>query len=158
MKNLLSLVLILVCCVGTAFAKGEENTILPYEIYGAGTGVQGTYTVEVVVTAKKANVSDDEIVKSAVHGVLFKGFINEEMRLNQKPLAGSALAEQQHADFYKEFFAASYKNYGQAVGTSRRVTKVKKEYKVKMKVTVFKDQLRKDLESVGVVAGLNSGF
>lgn len=155
MKKLFISIFVILSCV--VMAKAEE-TILPYEIYGAGTGVQGSYVVEVIVTSKKSNVSDTELVKSAIHGVLFKGFFNDELRQSQKPLVTSPLAEQQHADFFKEFFAGSYKNYGQALSGSRRVTKVNKEYKIKMTVTVYKDQLRKDLEAVGVVSGLNTGF
>lgn len=157
MRNLSRLMfVVLAFCVSTIFVKGE---ILPYEIYGAGTGMQGSYVVEVVVTSKKSNVNDDELVKCAVHGVLFKGFVNEEKRQTQKPLAGSPMAEQQHPDFFNDFFESTYKSYGQPLSTSRRVTKVnKKEYKVKMTVTVSKDQLRKDLELAGVLKGLNSGF
>jgi len=44
-----------------------------------------------------------------------------------------------------------------AIGEGDRVN-VGKEYKVGVIVTVFKDNLRKDLEDAGIVKGLNSGF
>ena len=76
-----------------------------YHIEGAGTGNQGTYLVKVSVVSKKAkDVTDDMIGRSAVHGVLFKGFANKENRQSQKPLAKSAAVEAQHAEFFDEFF------------------------------------------------------
>jgi hypothetical protein len=133
---------------------------LDYDIEGAGTGVQGTYLVKVTVRSKKSSVSDDLIARCAVHGVLFKGFSNESQRIHQKPLAGSAAVEAQHADFFNNFFAENgqAKNYVSAVESSRKVVKVDKMYNISTIVTVNKDLLRKDLESAGVLKGLNSAF
>lgn len=158
MKKLFVFILTTLSCV--AFAKERNDVgVLPYEIFGAGTATQGSCMVDVIVTSAKSNINDQEIVKSAIHGVLFKGFFNEELRLSQKPLTGSALVEQQHADFFKDFFNSSYQNYGQALQSSRRVTKIsRKEYKIQMTIIVSKNQLRKDLEEAGIIKKLNSGF
>lgn len=129
-----------------------------YEIEGAGTGNQGTYLVKVSVLSKKAKVNDDEIGRCAIHGVLFRGFANKELRQQQKPLAGSAMVEQQNVTFFNDFFETTYKNYYQVLGSSRQVVKVGKQYKVSSVVTVAKDQLRKDLQEAGIIKGLNSGF
>ncbi len=133
---------------------------LDYEIEGAGTGAQGTYLVKVTVRSKKSTVSDDLIARCAVHGVLFKGFSNEAERIHQKPLAGSAAAEAQHAEFFSNFFVENgqAKNYVSSIHTSRQVVKENKMYKISTIVTVNKDLLRKDLESAGVLKGLNSAF
>ena len=48
--------------------------------------------------------------------------------------------------------------YAQAQSDSRSVVKAGKEYKVSVLVSVYKDQLRRDLESRGVIRGLSSGF
>lgn len=140
-----------------AFAKGETG--LNYEIEGAGTGAQGTYLVKVTVISKKNKVSDELIARCAVHGVLFRGFSNKELRQHQGPLAGSAAVEAQHADFFKDFFAENgiAKNYVSGTG-SRQVVKSGKEYKISSIVTVNKEQLHKDLEKAGIIKGLNSGF
>ncbi len=129
-----------------------------YEIEGAGTGNQGTYLVKVSVLSKKSKVIDDEIGRCAIHGVLFRGFANKEFRQQQKPLAGSAMVEQQNVAFFNDFFETTYKNYYQVLGSSRQVVKVGKQYKVSSVVTVAKDQLRKDLQEAGIIKGLNSGF
>lgn len=128
-----------------------------YEIEGAGTGSQGTYLVKVSVLSKKSKITDDVIGRCAVHGVLFRGFANKELRQQQKPLAGSAMVEAQHQDFFKNFFDGTYKNYYQLVG-SRQVVKAGKQYKVTSVVTVAKDQLKKDLVGMDIIKGLNTGF
>jgi hypothetical protein len=130
-----------------------------YNLEGLGTGLQGTYLVKVTMTAKKASeVTDQDLLRCAVHGVLFRGFTSSEFRQKQRPLAGSALSEQQHADFYNAFFQQSYQQYGETVPASRTVMKVGKQYQVSAAVTVFKDQLRKDLTQQGVIKGLANGF
>ena len=138
----------------------DENTELNYEIEGAGTGTQGTYLVKVTVITKDKKIADELIARSAVHGVLFRGFSNKELRQHQRPLAGSAMVEAQHADFFKDFFAKNgmAKNYVAVVGGSRQVVKSGKEYKISTIVTVNKEQLHRDLEKAGIIKGLNSGF
>lgn len=138
-----------------SFAKDKGDTSeYKYNIENGGTGTQGTYLVKVTVITKNKKLSDEEIGRNAVHGVLFKGFPG------QRPLAGSALAESQNADFFKEFFKINgpAKNYVQVVNSSRQVKKVGKLYHVATTVTVSKDQLRRDLENAGVIKGLNSAF
>ena len=130
-----------------------------YTIEGAGTGIQGTYLVKISMTAKKpGDVSDQDLLRCAVHGVLFRGFNSSEYRQRQRPMAGSALSEQQYADFYNTFFQQSYQQYGQTVSSSRSVMKTGKEYQISAVVSVMKDQLRKDLTRQGVIKSLNSGF
>ena len=138
----------------------QKDQILNYDIEGAGTGAQGTYMVKVTVISKDKKPKEDLIKRSAVHGVLFRGFASKEMRQNQKPLAGSATNEAQHADFYKDFFAenGTATAYAQIVTGSREVVKAGKEYRVSDVVIVNKDQLLKDLQAAGVIRGLNSGF
>ena len=132
-------------------------TMPQYDIIGAGTGVQGTYLVKVTMTAKKPDkVSDADLTKCAVHGVLFRGFSGE--RQHQRPLAVSAANEQQHAGFYNEFFQQPCLSYAVIEPTSRMVMKSGKEYKVSALVSVKKDQLRKDLTQQGILKGLTNGF
>lgn len=142
------------------FASVAENKFPEYEISGAGTGAQGTYLVKVSVLTKDKKPANSVLTRAAVHGVLFHGFSNKELRQNQKPLAGSASIEAQHSDYFNNFFAdgGAYTNYVETVSGSREVVKSGKQYKISAIVTVNKDQLRKDLEAAGVIRGLNSIF
>lgn len=159
-KRILLLVIILLAGMLPVEAK-NSNEDLTYELEGAGTGAQGTYLVKVWAVTSDKKVGDDYICKCAVHGVLFRGFANKELRQQQKPLAGSAVSEQQHADFYKDFFktGGAYSAYATMVGNNREVVKIsKKQYKVGAVVTVQKEQLLKDLQAAGVIKGLTTGF
>lgn len=148
-------------CLFVSFCYAAAKELPEYELEGNGTGAQGTYLVKVSVLTKDKQLNSDELGRCAVHGVLFKGFSAKELRQqHQKPLAGSAAAEAQHADFFNSFFAenGAYKNYVGEVSGSRTVIKSGKKYRVSATVTVNKEQLRKDLEKSGVIRGLNSGF
>ena len=156
-----SLLLILVglCCSFAADGK-HKNSVPNYEISGAGTGSQGSYLVSVTVISKKNNPNDDVFKRAAVHGVLFRGFSNTEHRQMQKPLAGNASNEAQHADFYQEFFSETGNagNYASIVDSSRKVVKSGKDYRVTVTVSVSKEELRSYLESLGILRGLNTIF
>nr|MBP7471809.1 hypothetical protein [Prevotella sp.] len=132
-----------------------------YEIESAGTGANGTYLVKVCVIANKPSPNTEYIKKCAIHGVLFRGFANKELRSSQKPLAGSALTEQQYADFFSIFFddGGIYKNYANFVNTDFEIIKVgKKEYRITAILTIAKDQLYNDLVKANIIKGLNRGF
>ena len=148
-------VLVSLLSLGAAQAKDEPTV---YFIEGAGTGASGTYLVQVTALSRKASVSDDELCRYSVHGVLFRGF-QDGTYGQQKPLAGSALAETEHKDFYDKFFDNGvYRTYVTLVSGTRRVVKVDKKYRITATVTVQKDALRKDLEKQGIIKALNSGF
>lgn len=138
-------------------AKAEPLT---YEIRCAGSGTQGHYLVEVSTCVDKANqISEDVVMRCAVHGVLFRGFTGGQGCTSQRPLTGSATQEQQHEDYYKSFFESrSYINYASFVSGSMKTARVGKQYKVTGAVSVAKDKLRRDLEKDGVIRGLSSGF
>lgn len=161
MKKCILFFLMLFAIVGICDAK--KNAAIKdvtYEIVSAGTGAQGTYLVTITVVTGDKKLEDDVVKACAVHGVLFKGFVSNDNRQHQRPLAGSATVEADHADFYDNFFSdpSSYGRYADIVTGSRKVIKSGKKYKVTNTVTVYKDQLKKDLENAGAVDGLNSIF
>lgn len=161
MKRITILLMMLALLVPSmALAKGKDDKAMNYDLVGAGTATQGMYLVEVSVHTKDKKLPDVELKRAAVHGVLFRGFSNPTARVSQKPLAGSAANEGQHADFYKEFFSesGSATGYASIVPGSRTVKKVGKEYVVSAKVTVNKEQLEKYLREMGMIRGLNSAF
>ena len=131
-----------------------------YSIQSAGSANQGYYLVEVSAMVDKAKqVSEDIVLKCAVHGVLFRGFAAAQGGTAQRPLTGSAMQEMQHKEFYDAFFQnGSYKSYATFVNGSMKTTRVGKQFKVTGIVSVAKEQLRRDLEKAGMIKGLSSGF
>lgn len=158
MKHLFVCLFLALCF--SASAKKTEQGMPSYGLIGAGTGAQGTYLVEVSILGKSKTVSDNELVAAAVHGVLFRGFSQASGRGFQKPLAGSAAAEGQNADFYKDFFAPGgmASTYGTVIAGTRSISKAGKEYRVKAKVIVQKEALMKFLQDAGTIRSLNSAF
>ncbi len=140
----------------TIYAK--PTTSIKYDIEGVETGTQGTYIVKVYIYTKKSSVSVEDIKYAAVHGVIFRGFTGKGFSA-QKSLA-SPESEQQHADFYSSFFGnGDYMAYANVInGAADRIRITKKEYKIAAIVSVSKDNLRKTLESAGMIRSLNSGF
>ncbi|MBR1545171.1 MAG: caspase family protein [Prevotella sp.] len=130
-----------------------------YTLEGEGTGLQGTYLVTTSITSDKNNVTDEQLLRCAIHGVLFRGFNSTVNRQRQRPLAGSANVETQQAAFFYDFFAnGAFKNYGQVVPDTRTVVRIGKQFRVTSTVTVSKEQLRKDLQQKGIIQGLSGRF
>lgn len=126
-----------------------------YEILCAGTGVQGTYLVEVTSYGKTVDAALAQMKKDAVHGVLFRGLTGECV---QKPLAGSAEVENENKDFFDNFFGTSG-DYAKYVVEEKNMNIIakkvsKREYKVTKVLSVKKDLLRRDLEKAGVIKAL----
>lgn len=125
-----------------------------YEITCAGTGVQGTYMVEVTSYGKTVDAALAQMKKDAVHGVLFRGLTG---KCTQKPLAGRAEVENEHKDFFDKFFGKSG-DYAKYVVDDPNVAmvpvKIGKQYKVTKVVSVKKDMLRRDLEKAGIIKAL----
>lgn len=163
MKKVLLLILSFVLCAG-AFAK-DDSAVPEYQIKGAGAANGGSTLVSVSVMAKKADkVTDDMLMKAAVHGVLFKDYSDSTSAgfgsaASKKAICGSPNAYAEHLDFFEPFFKdGGYKGYAQCVDDTRRVVKVGKQYKVTSTVAVSSSALRKDLEKQGVIKSLKSGW
>lgn len=136
-----------------------------YEVECAGVGNDGTYVIKVWSYSKKPQVAMEQCKKNAVHAIIFQGFAGGAQGCTaQRALTNNPALEQEKAEFFEEFFAqgGKFMKYVSsasdgAVGAGD-VVKIGKEYKVGIVVTVFKDALRKDLEALGIIKGLNSGF
>ncbi|MBK6626778.1 MAG: hypothetical protein IPJ87_14870 [Flavobacteriales bacterium] len=153
--------------VGAANAQGKkadkDTEQWRYELEAVNTGGQGTYQVKVWSYSKNATVATEQAKKNAVHGVVFRGFPGKDRVPGQNPLCGPNL-EQEHADFFREFFkdGGKYMKFvqvtnGGMVAEGDRL-KVGKEYKIGVIVSVDAANLRKDLEAAGICKGLGSGF
>jgi len=137
-----------------------------YEIECVGTGVQGTYLIKVWSYSKKPDVAIEQAKKNAVHGIIFKGYAGGKNGCtSQKSLARNPNLEQEQETFFKGFFAdgGKYMKFvsfaaDAAVAASDIMKVGRKEYKIGVVVSVKKDELRKDLETAGIIKGLASGF
>lgn len=139
----------------------EQNIDRRYDIICEGNGVEGTYLVRVWVYANKQNLKPEQIRKYAIHGVIFKGITGSSKCNGQKPLAISLSVEEENKKYFDEFFEKknAYLNFATIIeGTFERVKVTKRQYKIGAVVSVSKDQLRKQLETDGIIRGLSTGF
>ena len=154
--------LFLFLCSASLHAQNvEQNIDRRYDIICEGNGVEGTYLVRVWVYANKQNLKPEQIRKYAVHGIIFKGVTGSAKCNGQKPLARSLSVEEENKSYFDEFFEKknAYLNFATIVeGTFERVKVTKRQFKIGAVVSVSKDQLRKQLETDGIIRGLSSGF
>lgn len=166
MKKILSLIVVLACCclVATAGNKKQEKAnadtdMFRYDLEYVKSAGSGVVNVKVWSYSKKKEVAAEQNRKNAVHGVLFKGYSGSGAVHN--PLVKSATALDEHAEFFRAFFAdgGEYQRYveGSVPGTLE-VVKQGKEYKVGIVVRVRTNELRKHLEQANIIRGLSSGF
>lgn len=147
--------------------KADENTAAwVYDVeLGKHTATQGSKMVKIWSIAPNAMAAIKQAPKNAVHAVIFKGVPANQYGVEVKPLDRTARADIDHAAFFSNFFAEGGKymqfvtlvNNGN-IAPGDLIKLSKKEYKVGVLVIVRYDDLRKYLESEGIVKGLSSGF
>lgn len=145
----------LFCIALGAVAKGDK---LPkYDIIGAGSGVEGTVLVKVYVYSK--SVSDQDLKRAAVHGIVFRGCVGNASGAKQ-PAMASPEVESENEEFCKSFFASDgmCQNFATIIAGSYDRVKTPKGYKQGAMLQVNKAALRKELEKAGIIRALSSGF
>ncbi|MDE5560254.1 MAG: hypothetical protein K2J00_00375 [Bacteroidaceae bacterium] len=155
MKKIIFLMMTLIATAVCAMSKGDK--IPQYDITGAGSGTEGTILVKVYVYAKK--VSDEDLKRCAVHGVVFHGCSGNNSGARQ-PAMAAPTAESDNAAFCERFFASDgqCQNFASIVAGSYDRVKTAKGYKTGAILQIDKSSLRKELEKAGVVRSLSSGF
>ena len=135
-----------------------------YEVEVMGIGVEGTSLVKVWTYAKKADVAIEHSKKNAIHGIIFRGYAGKSGVPAARPLAQDQSLETTRADYFDVFFNDGGK-YLKYVSLSNDgnvampdILKVGKEFKIGVVLSVRTSELRKELESAGIIKALNTGF
>lgn len=164
------LILVIVFLVSCTTSKTVVTTIDTdrYEIEAVGTGVQGTYLIKVWSYAPDAGVAESLAARNAIHGVIYRGFPNNDRVSGQRPLVvASGLNDQQRS--FLESFVYNGSDYLQYVnrtnegllesGDRIRIGSGKNPvYKVGVTVSVNVALLRKYLEDQNIIKPLGAGF
>ncbi len=157
MKRILfiSFLLILMGAVSVPVEAKKKKDEFRYEIVPVGVGTQGTALIKVYSYAKKEKDAIELAKKNAVHGVLFKGVVGGA-GVNKQPAIVSPSEYENNREFFEVFFEnGTYERYVSlssdgSVSAKDRL-KVGKEYKIGIIVSVNKEDLRKYLESEGII-------
>lgn len=163
-------VLFMASCASTRQNIADMETLTwQYEIEPTtGQATQGAILVKVWSYSKSKTIAQTQAGKNAVHGVLFKGVSalnNNTTRVPaQKAIVTDFNAETIHETYFKEFFTdggkymkfVNFVNNG--IPAPGDIIRVRKRYKIGVRVSVAKDALRKEMESAGIVKALGAGF
>lgn len=166
MKRFFFIALIMAVLCPTVMAKkNEEPSVKDYQISGAGMTSQNAQQVEItIITKSKSSVSDADLEKAAVHGILFRDYDDVTNSgfgsvASHKALMRDATSYAQFKDFFDPFFNnGDYKDYVQVVDSSRRVVKAGKDWKVSAIVRVNTAQLKSMLKKQGMLKDLGGGW
>lgn len=148
---------------GVMSAKGPE--VSEVSIEGEGVGNGGRPIIVVTCAAKKADkVTDADIRRFAVRGVLFRGYSDKSKSTGfdsstAHPALLDADQEVAKADYFNDFFGSgAYNTYVDILPDTRKVMKAGKEFYVSQTVQINVPALRKKLEKDGVIRSLKSGW
>ncbi len=133
-----------------------------YEVECMGTGMDGTQLVKVWGFGKKPQKAIYQAKKNAVHAVIFKGILGGKPGCMRRPLVTKPGAQVQHSDYFNAFFSEGgrYLSFVSQTGDGSvdRLKVSKKQYKVGVVVSVMHSQLRRELETAGIIKSLGGGF
>ena len=136
-----------------AAAMAKEPEVMEVSIQGEGVGNGGRPILTVTCSAKKADkVTEDDIRRCAVRGVLFRGYSDKSNTSNfdastSHPAIVGADKESSYADYFNDFFNSGAANsYVDLIDDTRKVMKAGKVYHVSQTVQVNVPDLRKKLE------------
>lgn len=162
MKKTLCLLLLFFMAANIAIVAGGKKKEYRYEIVPVGVGSQGSLLIKVYSYAKNEKDAIELAKENAVHGVLFKGVVGGN-GASAQPAIVKPEEKEMNQDFFDDFFKSG--RYLQFVSLSSDGTvssndrlKVGNLYKIGIIVSVNKADLRKYLESEGVIKKFGSIF
>lgn len=141
--------------------KADEATVAwEYDIEPVTEAKQGVYVIRVCSYSGRTNPALEQCLKNAVHGICFKGYVGMGSITGKPALVREPGQEVSKADFWKPFFAdgGDFRKFASQRGDEVERTKVGRDVKVCMVISVQVDELRKYLEAAGIIKGLGAGF
>ena len=135
-----------------------------YEVSTVQVGQEGTKFLKVWGYGKRVDLAITQAKKNAVHACIFRGIPGNANAMSTPAICPDPAVLEANIDYFYDFFetGSSYLNFvnlttdGIPSGQDKR--EVKGGYKVAIYVQVMYDNLKKKLQSDGIVKSLNSGF
>lgn len=156
-----NIILIVVVALMTVFHSCKSKAVYQYEMVCMGVGSQGSNLLKVFSYAKSVNKATEQAKHDAVHGVLFKGIVGGNGCSNQPPIVKSN-EYQANKEFFDNFFKGEYLRFvnisSDGTINPKDRLKVGSQYKIGVTVSVNKNELRKYLETQGVIKKLGGMF
>lgn len=167
MKNKLGFIVLLLFAITASAQSRNERKMAGfvmgnYEVECMGTGMDGTQLIKVWGFGKKPEDAAYQAKKNAVHAIIFKGINAGKPGCMTRPLVTKPGADVQHSDYFETFFTngGRYLDFvsQSGDGTMDRIKVGRRQYKVGVIVSVKHAQLRRELETAGIINKLGQGF
>ena len=139
----------------------EFKSIYNAQVECIGVGAQGIFTVEAGVSQRKKKPDFSRARKAAIFSVLFNGIPGAyDYGCNPQPAILSVDSFEQNAEYFESFFETG--KYAQFVSVANeefaKITKLKKGYKVRLKIVVRYDDLKDKMKKDGLQTGMGDFF
>ena len=148
-------------------ADGKERVVpFNYElsvVQEGNSATSGHKIFKVWSFGKKGDLTQEICMRNAIHGLLFRGLVAEDMGSQGSVAALVPDGYESHKDYFDAFFSSGdFLQFIQPASKGAQqagdVVKMKKEYKVGLLVQVNLSALRKRLEKDGIIKGVRSLF
>lgn len=160
MKKIIILLLAIVAGMALYSCKSKAVSY-QYEMVCMGVGSQGSNLLKVYSYARSVDKATIQAKHDAVHGVLFKGIVGGNGCSNQPPIV-KPNEYQSNKEFFDNFFKGEHLRFvnisSDGTINPKDRLKVGRQYKIGVTVSVNKNELRKYLETQGVIKKLGHMF
>jgi len=161
MKYIFLSLLLLVHFCSFAQRTGKQPDNYNYEVQFIKTGVQGTEIFKVFAYGRNEKECTINAKADAIKAILFKGVPGSGII---RPMVDEINAEEKYKEYFKSFLEPNgkYLNFV-AISNDGSIDpddrlKVGNKLKIGVLLVIQKDNLRKQLESDGIIKKLNYGF
>lgn len=164
-------IILILSCMMFVFVSGQNrkerkqlfDSSTNYEIEMLGVGQDGTKVFKIWAYGSSVDQAIMRAKQLAVRACLFRGLPGSQ-QTNETPPICDLEAETKYRDYFQQFFntGGSYLNYvnitTDGVPSGQDRLKIKKGYKVGLKVQILYDNLRRKMEQEGIAKRLDSLF
>ena len=166
--------LFLLCLIGVlvnaSFAQKVKdrralfNNWNNYEVSTVQVGQDGTKFLKVWGYGKRVDLAVTQAKKNAVHACIFRGIPGNANAMATPALCPDPTILDNNVDYFYDFFETGSTYLGfvnlttDGIPSGQDKREVKGGYKVAIYVQVMYDNLKKKLQSDGIIKSLNSGF
>ena len=168
MNRIVVLIFSALLSFGVSLSADGKERVVPFNyelsvVQEGNAATSGHKIFKVWSFGKKGDLTQEICMRNAIHGLLFRGLIAEDMGSQGSVAALVPDGYESHKDYFDAFFSSGdFLQFIQPASKGAQqagdVVKMKKEYRVGLLVQVNLSALRKRLEKDGIIKGVRSLF
>ena len=168
MNRIVVLIFSALLSFGISLSADAKERVVPFNyelsvVQEGNSATSGHKIFKVWSFGKKGDLTQEICMRNAIHGLLFRGLVAEDMGSQGSVAALVPDGYESHKDYFDAFFSSGdFLQFIQPASKGAQqagdVVKMKKEYRVGLLVQVNLSALRKRLEKDGIIKGVRSLF